>query len=103
MPVSPRLERRIRKDFPADSEAVISMLHEAERISLGDDGDRNGDARGRERILGAVIVASRGDIDRLIEALELLVVDWRDLLMEADLGEDDWPSRLDEFLDSEDG
>ncbi|MCX5524035.1 hypothetical protein OG342_14345 [Streptomyces bobili] len=92
MTVSQRLAGKIKKDFPADSEAVLSMLHEVERESFG------GDAG--ERLLAAVILVSRGDIDRLVMALELMAEDWRDLLMDAGLESEDWASRLDEFFDS---
>ncbi|MCN9242613.1 hypothetical protein NGF19_17730 [Streptomyces sp. RY43-2] len=90
MPVSRRLARKIEKDFPADWEAVISMLHEMERESFG------GDAG--ERLLAAVILVSRGDIDRVVMALEFMAEDWRDLLMDAGLESEDWASRLDEFF-----
>lgn len=91
MPVSRRLAGRIEQDFSADSAAVISMLHDVEGESFA------GDAG--ERVLAAVILISRGDTDRLVMALELMREDWRDLLMDAGLGSEDWASKLGAFLD----
>ena len=90
MPVSQRLAGKIERDFPVDAAAIISMLHQVEDESF--DGDAS------ERLLAAVILVSRGDVDRLIMALELMQKDWRDLLMDAGLETEDWPSRVDEFL-----
>lgn len=91
MPVGQRLAGKIEQDFPVDSAAVISMLHGVESESFG------GDAS--ERFLAAVILVSRGDIDRLLMALRLMKEDRRDLLMDAGLESEDWDSKLDEFLD----
>ncbi|HEV7710629.1 MAG TPA: hypothetical protein VGP16_20710 [Asanoa sp.] len=94
MPVSPRLAVKIEKDFPADSATIISMLREVEAESF------EGDAS--ERLLAAVILAAQGDIDRFIAAVELLTVDWRDLLMASGLELGSWPAVLDEVLGPED-
>lgn len=90
MQVNQRLSRKIEQDFPAESATVISMLHDVEN-TFGRETD--------ERILAAVVIVAGGDIDRFFMALELMEQDWRDLLMEADLGWGDWKSRMDAFLD----
>ena len=43
---------------------------------------------------------SQGDLSRLRDALALAATDWRDLLVRAGLGDDDWASRLDSELGS---
>ncbi|WP_225827110.1 hypothetical protein [Streptomyces naphthomycinicus] len=90
MPVSQRLARKIEQEFPVDSTAVISMLHDVESESFG------GEAS--ERLLAAVILMSRGDVDRFVMALELMKEDWRDVLMGAGLGSEGWASKVEEFL-----
>ena len=90
MPVTRRLARKIEQVFPADSAAVISILNDLKVESS--DGDAG------ERILAGVILVSRGDVDRLFMALEILEEDWRDLLMEAGLASEAWQAKLDAFL-----
>ena len=41
---------------------------------------------------------SRGDMSRLRDSLDLAAIDWRDVLVRAGLGDEDWPSRLDSEL-----
>ncbi|MBB5872623.1 hypothetical protein F4553_006057 [Allocatelliglobosispora scoriae] len=82
---------RIRTDFPHHTGAVLERLQ-----TLG-----NLIARSRqdeERILGAVIILADGRLDRLEEALALAKLDWRDLLVAADMAEATWPGRLGEWL-----
>lgn len=92
MPVTRRLARKIQQIFPVDAQDVISLLHKAEGESL--DGDAG------ERVLTAAIIYSRGDIDRLLAAVEEMETDWRDLLVMAGLESEDSESKLDEFLGS---
>ncbi len=51
-----------------------------------------------ERILAAVVLASRGRLDRFFPLFRLLKADWRDVLVAGDLADEDWPSRLDAEL-----
>ncbi|MDH3282227.1 MAG: hypothetical protein OEQ18_14015, partial [Gammaproteobacteria bacterium] len=48
----------------------------------------NGDKYKMERLRFAVLKLSEGEIDRLVQAIELAQVDWRDLLMAAGFGQD---------------
>ena len=58
------------------------------------------DDAGRERIQAAVLIVADGDLDRLERAAGEVAIDWRDVLMAADLGFDDWPERVDAYLGS---
>jgi len=89
--LTPRLRRRIGRDFPAGSaEMVISYL---EGLT-----DSTFDGQGRERVQAAVVIASRGEWDRFKSMLQLLKLDWRDVLMAGGLGADDWRLVLDAEL-----
>jgi hypothetical protein len=89
--LTPRLRKRIRRDFPAGSaEIVISNL---EALA-----DSEFDGQGGERVLAAAVIASRGQWDRFKSMLQLLRLDWRDVLMAGGLGEDDWRLVLDAEL-----
>jgi hypothetical protein len=54
-----------------------------------------------ERILAAIAFVA--DRQSLPEALELARTDWRDLLVSAGLGDDDWPEVLNRVLDPDPG
>ncbi|SDG75545.1 hypothetical protein SAMN05216553_11157 [Lentzea fradiae] len=88
MDVSERVAARVRGDFPA--EQVDEVLREVARTETG-----NQDV---ERVQAAVVLAARGDLERLTRLVELSHVDWRDLLMAAGLGHGNWPELLDEEL-----
>jgi hypothetical protein len=83
--VSERLRRRIERDFPepGSASAVIEMV---------------GEASESERVQAAMVVWGRGDLVRLRDARDLAEQDWRDVLVRADLADEDWPSRLDAEL-----
>ena len=53
---------------------------------------------GRERVLAAVLVLTRGDPGRLAESIGIAERDWRDALVWAGLAQPDWPEGLDELL-----
>lgn len=75
----------MRLDFPAAGSAG-----EVERLVA--------DATDSERIQAAIVMWSRGDMSRLRDSLDLAAIDWRDVLVRAGLGDEDWPSRLDSEL-----
>ena len=86
--VSDRLRAWIAGHFPPeDVEPVLSMLVELEY--LGEE---------IERIQAAVVLLSGGDSGRFLDAVALAQVDWRDLLVAAQLAHADWPARLDAAL-----
>lgn len=89
--LTPRLRARIGRDFRSGSaEMAISYV---EAIA-----DSAFDGQDRERILAAIVIASRGRWNRFQSILQLLRLDWRDVLMAGGLGEDDWRQVLDAEL-----
>ncbi|MFD5146017.1 hypothetical protein [Streptomyces sp. NPDC058401] len=94
--VTERLHRRIRTDFPGEQAArgVVGALR-ALVEELGPDGMHGTTP---ERLTAAVVFFARGDVRRVRSAVRLASTDWRDLLMAADLGHENWPARLDEEL-----
>jgi hypothetical protein len=79
--VSARLRARIHRDFPESSSAqeVVRLLAEASES---------------ERIQAAIVLWANGDIDRLLDSVDLTAVDWRDVLVRGGLKNEDWPNRL---------
>lgn len=94
--VTERLHRRIRTDFPSAQAAqgVVGALRGLV-VDLGSEGIRGTTP---ERLTAAVVLFARGDVHRVRNAVQLALTDWRDLLMAADLGHENWPTRLDEEL-----
>lgn len=85
--VSARLRRRIGRDFP---EPVTAREIESLVAEAGDD----------ERVQAAVVIWGRGDLDRIQDAQALALLDWRDVLVRAELADDDWRLKLDAELGS---
>lgn len=83
--VSARLSRRISQDFP-------------EPGSANEVGRMVSEAANSERIQAAIVLAAAGDLTLIQYGVELASVDWRDVLMNGDLANDDWPARLDAEL-----
>lgn len=92
-PSSDRIRRRVERDFAPHEHAAAMRTLDA---LLPDD-----EPRGRERIHAAVLVVARGRLDHFERAAREVAIDWRDVLMAADLGFDDWPRRVDAFLDGD--
>lgn len=90
-----RLERRIRKDFPEPGSAsgIIAALDR-----LPDDAGYGEEMLRSERIRAAIVLYADGDLARFRWAVQLAMMDWRDLLIAADLAHADWPARLDAAL-----
>jgi hypothetical protein len=88
---TPRLERRIRRDFPQPGSAagVLGLLADLPRRAGYDQ-----DMLLSERVQAAIVVAAGGDIVRLRQMLDLAAYDWRDLLVAAGFAHEDWPLRL---------
>ena len=86
--ISPRLGRRVERDFGSQAPQVSARL---EAIEFEDNADV-------ERVLSAVVLWSRGDRRRLDDAAALAAIDWRDVLVRADLADEDWTIRLDVVL-----
>ena len=73
------------------------MVHALERVNLGSWLSTQ-PPKGRERVLAAVLVLTRGDPARLAESIRIAERDWRDALVWAEPGQPDWSKRLDELL-----
>jgi hypothetical protein len=85
--VSQRLEDFARREFrPADAGDVLARLDALELA--------NAEKQSLERIQAAVLLLTRGDIDRLDESVQIAERDWRDALVWSGLGQPDWPQRL---------
>ncbi|TMU97820.1 hypothetical protein [Streptomyces sp. DASNCL29] len=87
MSLTPRIARRVAKDFPEDNAAVIELLDELVS-SLSSGGPP-------ERIAAAAVLHGQGKLDRLLEAVQTAYEDWRDVLMGTGLEHGDWPERMD--------
>jgi hypothetical protein len=88
---TPRLRRRIARDFPPGSaDMVLSYLGALADSAYG--------GQSRERVQASVVLASRGQWDSFKSMLQLLRLDWRDVLMAGGLGQDDWRAVLDAEL-----
>lgn len=91
MKLTPRILARLELDF-----AVSKRDQAVYVIESVDIGDAEND--GSERIQAAMLMVAGGNPDRLLEAATLAETDWRDLLMSADLGTEDWPARVEAYL-----
>lgn len=85
MIVSDRLKRRIKRDFPeaGSADEVTRLVSEASDS---------------ERIQAAIVFKAHGDIREIQRQVDLVAVDWRDVLMYSGLEHDAWPSVLDSRL-----
>ena len=79
--VTPRLIRRIERDFPTPG---IAASITALVAKVGDS----------ERVQAAVVLCGQGDLARIRDARDLALADWRDVLVRAGLAEEDWSQRL---------
>ena len=85
MGLSARLRRRVEGDFPGSAAEVERRLLEA---------------NDSERVQAAIVLWAAGDRYRLEDSLRLAEIDWRDVLVRAELADEDWPGRLDAVLGS---
>jgi hypothetical protein len=91
--VSDRLQTWVRQRFsPDEADTILRMLVDT---VPGEPGDT---AEGIERVQAAVVVLSGGNSQRFLEALTMAQRDWRDVLVAAQLAQDDWPDRLNTAL-----
>lgn len=87
MSVTPRLTRWVETEFGAEAAFVLRQL-------AAFDVEPSGQAP--ERLLAAIAIEARAR--GLTSALELARIDWRDVLVVAGLGYEDWPAVLDDLL-----
>ncbi|MGB2571577.1 hypothetical protein ACPFP2_24455 [Micromonospora citrea] len=72
----------------SEVDAVLQLLSELAPFGPG------GTAEGAERVQGAVLLLSRGDSRRFLDAMASAQQDWRDVLVAAGLADGDWADRL---------
>jgi len=77
--ITSRVRRRVRADFGDDADLAMRLLADVES------GNQD-----RERVVAAVLLGARGDLQRLRRVIELSRFDWRDVLVGAGLGNADW-------------
>ncbi len=85
MELTQRVRARIERDF-----AEAGSADEVIRLVAG--------AGDSERVQAAVVLAASGRLRDLRDAVALAQIDWRDLLVNVGLGNEDWPTRLDSAL-----
>ena len=87
--LSARLDARVRRDFPPDR--VVSVLNRLEALELP-----SAENQSLERVQAAIVLAAAGDEGRLEQAFAQAETDWRDILVAADLADENWRERLDD-------
>ena len=92
---SERLVARIERDFEsARHQDVIAWLR---GLKTEDYGGQN-----PERLQAALVLTASGDWTGFMNAVRLLRIDWRDLLVAGGLAHEDWISVLDRELPTPD-
>lgn len=89
--VKPRVRRRVERDFGTSASEVMRQLELL----------KSSDARGTERVHAAAVLYAEGDWSRFSRAVELARTDWRDLLVGAGIGDDDWESVMEREFGSD--
>ncbi|MFF3837461.1 hypothetical protein [Streptomyces sp. NPDC001930] len=98
MPLGPRLERRIRRDFPDPGSAAEIRRR---LVDLPETMGYDHEFFACERAQAAMVLLAGGSVPAVRAAEELAARDWRDLLVGAGLAHEDWPDRLLEELGPE--
>lgn len=92
--VSPRLSRWVERHFPVGSaEEVLASLGGLPSGVVG--------GQDIERIQASLVIRTGGDWPAFQERLALAATDWRDSLVGAGLGNEDWRHVLDGVLGAE--
>jgi hypothetical protein len=52
------------------------------------------------RVAGAILILASRSPEDFLAIVQAVETDWRDVLMGAGLADDDWPQRLEDFVDS---
>lgn len=91
MEVSRRLTLWIDSQFPQGSSGKV--LEELRNLPNGVIGGQD-----PERIQASMVIPTNGDWWAFQRRLDLTYSDWRDSLVTAGLGDEDWQDRLDDVL-----
>ena len=94
--ISERVAARVVRDFTPKLHADVLELLES---ATSESSRIHGTAAGHERVHAAMLILAQGNVDKLLHAASEAEMDWRDLLVAAGLENDDWPARVDAFLD----
>ncbi|KOU75721.1 hypothetical protein ADK57_06470 [Streptomyces sp. MMG1533] len=91
MELTPRIKRRIGKDYTGeDRQAVEEILIElVNKYEVGG---------GAERIAAATLIHGQGKVDRFLLAVQIAREDFRDILTNSGLEDEDWRERLDSMF-----
>jgi hypothetical protein len=89
MPVSELVRREVIARYPSEPAAEVLALFEGTELPFLERPSRE-----RDRVQLAVLLLADGDVHKLREELELAAIDWRDVLMAAGLGHENWPDVL---------
>ena len=85
--LTPRLVNRIYRDFPVGSaEEVARRLTDLPANAFG--------LQDHERVMAAIVLASAGQWQRFVYFIRLVADDWRDVLVDGGLADEDWRDRL---------
>lgn len=91
MTLSPLVRREARARFaPVDAHDVVRLL-EATQLPFLDEPART---RERDRVHLAILKSADGSFERFARQLAQAATDWRDVLVEAGMGNEDWPDVL---------
>jgi hypothetical protein len=76
------------RDFPSPGSAdeVIRRLDALPPEAFG--------RQDPERVQAALVLAAQGEWSRFAALLDLLALDWRDVLVAGELADGDWPDRI---------
>jgi hypothetical protein len=96
MRVSPRLRRRIERDYPQPGRA--GEVEELVVDTVGSLHLHGWDTKATERIQAAIVLGAGGDLTGVRTMSALALQDWRDALVASGLADGDWPERLDAEL-----
>ncbi|MFD5652972.1 hypothetical protein [Streptomyces sp. NPDC127039] len=88
--ITSRIAAKLETQYGAEVSSVYSLLNEAEGRIFHEAAE--------EKITAAVVILADGSVDKLLDAIELMETDWRDLLIAAELAHAGWPSRLDDIF-----
>ncbi|MFJ7415613.1 hypothetical protein ACIQWZ_33145 [Streptomyces sp. NPDC098077] len=88
--ITSRIADKLEGQYGVDAGLIFSLLEEAERRVFNEAAE--------EKVTAAVVIVADGSADKLLDAIELMEADWRDLLIAADLACADWPARLNDVF-----
>ena len=81
----------VRARFSATDAFDVERLLEATQLPFLDDPARR---RERDRVHLAIVKVAEGNFERFARGLAQAASDWRDILVEAGMGNEDWPDVL---------